>query len=339
MDAYKKAGVNVHKANDLLYTVKDSIHSTHTSKVLSGLASFAGLFALGQYKDPVLVSGTDGVGTKLMIAEQLNIHSTVGIDLVAMCVNDIIVTGAKPLFFLDYFGTGVLDTITAKSVLAGIVEGCTQSNCALIGGETAELPGMYPKGSYDLAGFAVGVVERKDIIDGHNVRLGDVVIGIASNGVHSNGFSLIRMLFPDMAVFIEEIGILGKEILRPTIIYASIIQKIKRISTIKSIAHITGGGLQENIYRTLPDVVTIDTLDNIFQYPCKEVAELPWAVPHIFTIIQEAGGLLTAEMLATFNCGIGMTVTLPAKDVPIVMNLLSGEGYSPTILGTITKKY
>jgi phosphoribosylformylglycinamidine cyclo-ligase len=273
--------------------------------VMGGLGSFGGLFSLKGYSDPVLVSGTDGVGTKLLVAQQLGRHSTIGIDLVAMCVNDIAVMGAEPLFFLDYYATGKLDVDAAEQVIAGIARACEQSGCALLGGETAEMPGMYGPGHYDLAGFAVGVVERDRLLDGSKVGAGDRLVGIPSSGLHSNGFSLVRKVLIDSGAYdlaADPGGLgrpLGEELLEPTRLYPRLMLGTCEAWDVHGAAHITGGGLPGNVPRLLPDA-------------CKAVMwRGSWPVAPIFALLQRAGGLTETEMLRTFNCGLGLVLSVP----------------------------
>jgi phosphoribosylformylglycinamidine cyclo-ligase len=305
-DAYRGAGVNIDAGDKLVQNIKPLARSTHRSEVMSGLGGFSGFFALKQgYKQPVLVSGADGVGTKLLVAQQMGRHETVGIDLVAMCVNDIVVSGAEPLFFLDYFATGKLEPTEATEVIAGIAEGCRQAGCALIGGETAEMPGMYAPGHYDLAGFAVGVVERDAIINGTSIQPGDALVGLPSSGLHSNGYSLVRkVLFQDGAFDLDTdpcaLGhSLGDELLRPTTIYVRRVLALREQVEIRGIAHITGGGIEENLPRILPDGLG------------ARVDSTTWATPKIFTLLEETGGLSLSDMRRTFNLGIGMIIIVP----------------------------
>ena len=286
--------------------IKPLAAATRRPEVLSGLGGFGGFFQVpAGYKEPVLVSGTDGVGTKLLVAQTVGKHGTIGIDLVGMCVNDIVVSGAEPLYFLDYFATGKLDPSEGAEVVAGIAEGCRQAGCALIGGETAEMPGMYAPGHYDLAGFAVGIVEKSDIIDGSTILPGDALIGLPSNGLHSNGFSLVRkvLLEDNRLPLNEDPGQLGctlaEELLRPTRIYVKDILALREHITIRGLAHITGGGLQENIPRVLPDGLGV------------EIQQDSWQVPPVFDLLAEQGQLRHEDMRRTFNLGIGMVVIVP----------------------------
>ncbi|WP_028306966.1 phosphoribosylformylglycinamidine cyclo-ligase [Desulfitibacter alkalitolerans] len=297
---YKQAGVNIEAGNEAVRLIKADVESTYRSEVISTLGGFAGMFALdvGKYKEPILVSGTDGVGTKLKVAIEMGRHNTVGIDLVAMCVNDILVTGAEPLFFLDYLAIENLEPAKVKEIVSGIVEGCKQAGCSLLGGETAEMPGFYHKDEYDLAGFAVGVVERSRIIDGSSIQAGDLVIGIPSSGLHSNGFSLARKILEKYHIpfnrFNEDLGkTWGEALLEPTKIYVKEVLPLLDKYPVKGMAHITGGGLLENLNRCLPKNMDI------------ELKLSAWSVPSIFTLLQELGNVYTAEMYRTFNMGIG----------------------------------
>ncbi len=331
---YKNAGVDIDKANTLIDNIKPIVASTFKRGVLSDIGGFGGLFAIGgdRFKDPVLVSSTDGVGTKLMIANLCDRHETIGIDLVAMCVNDIIVAGAQPLFFLDYFSTGVLDTARATDVIRGIAEGCKIANCSLIGGETAEMPGLYSKGEYDLAGFSVGIAERDKIIDGSDIKVGDQIVGLASSGLHSNGYSLVRkIVLEEMGLSMDdevaELGCtLGEELLRPTRIYSDSIIKLLRHYKIGGLVHITGGGFVDNIPRVLPQ-------------GCKAVIKpKSWDVPAIFSFLQENGKISPDEMCRTFNCGIGMIVIVASKLVDDVVQQLKAYGETPFIIGQIAHR-
>ena len=297
---YKKSGVNIDRANDFVDDISRMAKSTRRKEVICDIGGFSALTSIPKkYKEPILVSSTDGVGTKLKVADAMNKHDTIGIDLVAMSVNDVVVTGAEPLLFLDYFATGKLNNRKAVEVMKGIVKGCAQAGCALVGGETAEMPSMYNGEEYDLAGFCVGIAERKDIIDGKSVDAGDIVIGIGSSGPHSNGFSLIRKLFSKA----ELRGKLGRTLLTPTIIYVKPVLKLMEKIKIKSLAHITGGGFYENIPRVVPKD------KSILIY--KEL----WDMPGIFNVIQKRAGISDREMYRTFNMGIGMVLVVSKKDV------------------------
>ena len=326
--SYKDAGVDIDAGNRLVDLIKPHARRTHRPGVLAGLGGFGGLFELplDRYPAPVLVSGTDGVGTKLKLALELGRHDTIGIDLVAMCVNDIVVSGAEPLFFLDYYATGKLEVDIAASVIKGIADGCSQAGAALIGGETAEMPGMYQAGDYDLAGFCVGIVDKSKIIDGNRVKPGDALLGLASSGPHSNGYSLIRkVLAISGARHDQPLGdrTLGEHLLAPTTIYVKPLLHLIETCDVHAMAHITGGGLTENIPRVLPS----HTIARI------ELAR--WQRPAIFSWLQSQGQIDEAEMLRTFNCGIGMVVALPEADVPTAQRNLETFGIDATLIGTI----
>ncbi len=322
---YRDAGVDIAAGNELVERIKPIVARTTRPEVVDGLGGFGGLFALppGKYREPVLVSGTDGVGTKLMLAQKLGIHDTIGIDLVAMCVNDVIVQGAEPLFFLDYFACGRLDVDVAESVVAGIAEGCRRAGAALIGGETAEMPDMYPEGEYDLAGFCVGVVERDSLITGAGISAGDVLIGLASDGPHSNGYSLIRKVLEAA----ENTNIDGEPAdrlcMQPTRIYVRPLLAVMQVATVKGVAHITGGGLTENLPRILPAGLTarIDTGS--------------WKRPAVFDWLAVTGRISPEEMRRTFNCGVGMTLVVSEHDVETVLGTLAERGETAWVLGEI----
>ncbi len=324
---YKDAGVDIDAGNALVDSIKPLVARTRRPEVMAGLGGFGGMFALppDRYREPVLVSGTDGVGTKLRLAQITGIHDTIGIDLVAMCVNDVLVQGAEPLFFLDYFACGQLDTKLATDVIKGIADGCEQAGAALIGGETAEMPDMYADGDYDLAGFCVGAVERANIIDGSSIKAGDAVIGMASSGPHSNGYSLIRKVL-EIATVQEIEGVAAAStLMAPTRIYVKPILNLSGSVHIKGIAHITGGGITENIPRILADGLT------------AEIDTSSWQVPAIFEWLQQEGNIETAEMRRTFNCGIGMTVIVAEDDADETIASLNASGESAWRLGTITE--
>jgi phosphoribosylformylglycinamidine cyclo-ligase len=325
---YKSAGVDIEAGNDLVERIKPIAAKTHRPGVMAGLGGFGSLFELplDRYKNPILVSGTDGVGTKLKLAVKLGIHNTIGIDLVAMCVNDIIVLGAEPLFFLDYYATGKLDVNVAASVVEGIGTGCELAGAALVGGETAEMPGMYSEGDYDLAGFCVGIVEKDQIIDGSQVKAGDKLIAIASSGPHSNGYSLIRKVIEKdhvpLSDTINEMP-LGKALLEPTKIYVKSLLALLKTVPAHALAHITGGGLTENLPRVLPNGLnaTIDLTS--------------WQFPEIFKWLQAHGNISQADMLTTFNCGIGMIVCVAAEDEAETLKILSAQGETVFCVGEI----
>jgi phosphoribosylformylglycinamidine cyclo-ligase len=322
---YKDAGVDIDAGNDLVDRIKPLVKRTQRPEVLAGLGGFGGLFALppDRYREPVLVSGTDGVGTKLMLAHDLDKHDTIGIDLVAMCVNDVLVQGAEPLFFLDYFACGRLDVNVATNVVAGIAEGCYQAGAALIGGETAEMPDMYPDGEYDLAGFCVGAVERADMIDGQSISAGDVLLGIASSGPHSNGYSLIRkVLDRDRNAQID--GRPAREaLLEPTRIYVKSVLALMDKVTVKGLSHITGGGISENLPRVLPDDVhaVVDTAS--------------WQQGAVFDWLAEQGNIDIDEMRRTFNCGVGMIVGINASDEDAALTTLRDLGETAWRIGHV----
>ncbi|VAW50598.1 Phosphoribosylformylglycinamidine cyclo-ligase [hydrothermal vent metagenome] len=327
--SYRDAGVNIDAGNKFVEKIKSSVASTNRPGVMGSLGGFGGLFELPEnYKQPVLVSGTDGVGTKLKLAIDLNKHNTIGIDLVAMCVNDILVLGAEPLYFLDYYATGELNTGIAASVVEGIAEGCRQSNAALIGGETAEMPGMYNKGDYDLAGFCVGVVEKQKIIDGSKIKSGDAMIAIASSGPHSNGYSLVRKIIEVSGAnintsFGEDEQTLGDTLLAPTKIYVKAIHQLLENFDIHAMAHITGGGLLENIPRVLPDNMQaiVDTKS--------------WQLPKVFQWLKNNGNVEINEMYRTFNCGVGMVLIVDADDAAAIISMLKQNGDTAWQLGGI----
>lgn len=326
--SYKDAGVDIDAGNALVEAIKPIAKATARPEVSTSLGGFGALFELpmDKYKNPLLVSGTDGVGTKLRLAIESGKHDQVGIDLVAMCVNDLIVQGAEPLFFLDYYATGKLDIYTARDVVAGIGEGCQQSGCALIGGETAEMPGMYPDGDYDLAGFCVGIVEKADLIDGTKVKEGDVLLGLASSGPHSNGYSLIRKIIEVNGANLNETcdgQPLIDALMAPTRIYVKSILALMKQIQIHAISHITGGGLLENLPRVMPNntKARIDTKS--------------WNRPAVFDWIQEHGNVEFHEMHRTLNCGIGMVVVVDEKDQQAAIDALTAQGEVVSVIGKI----
>ncbi len=328
---YKNAGVDIEAGNALVERIKPIAAKTRTAGVMSGLGGFGSMFELplDRYQHPVLVSGTDGVGTKLKLALELGIHNTVGIDLVAMCVNDIIVQGAKPLFFLDYFATGKLEVNTAATVVEGIGKGCEMAGAALIGGETAEMPGMYAKGDYDLAGFCVGIVEKNSILDGSKVKADDTLIGIASSGPHSNGYSLIRKIIETSQVSLTETFIadkpLGEALLAPTRIYVKPLLELLESVPVHAMAHITGGGITENLPRVLPSGLG------------AEINLSSWKQPNIFKWLQQHGNVSLTDMLTTFNCGIGMILSVAVEDESRTLDILNQLGEQAFPIGkTIT---
>ncbi len=326
--SYRDAGVDIDAGDQLVENIKPFAKRTMRPEVLSGIGGFGGLVEISKkYREPVLVSGTDGVGTKLKLAFELNRHDTVGIDLVGMSVNDILVQGAEPLFFLDYFACGKLDVPAATEVIKGIAYGCEQAGCALIGGETAEMPGMYPVGEYDLAGFAVGVVEKSNIITGADIKPGDVVLGMASNGAHSNGYSLVRKIIErdqsDLSAQFDGDRTLGDVIMAPTRIYVKPLLSLMRSVTIKGMAHITGGGITENVPRVLPENVVAD------------IDSKAWQMPKLFHWLREQGNVAEQEMYRTFNCGIGMVVIVAASDVNQAIAHLQEAGETVSPIGVI----
>jgi len=330
---YKKTGVDIDEGERFVRMISPLVKKTFRPEVLTDIGSFGALFKLdtAKYKEPVLVSGTDGVGTKLKIAFMMDKHDTVGIDLVAMCVNDILTSGAEPLFFLDYFAAGKLAAEKASTVIEGIVEGCREAGCALIGGETAEMPGFYQEGEYDLAGFAVGVVERSAIIDGSEIKAGDSLIGLLSTGLHSNGYSLARKVFfdarkLDVFSYIPDLGLtLGEELLKPTRIYVRAFNALKQRVRIKGIAHITGGGISGNLPRVFPEGIG------------SVVRKGSWPVPPIFRIIGEMGNVPSDDMAGTFNMGIGYIVVVPQKDAEISVSLLKESGFDSYVIGNVVQ--
>ena len=326
--SYRDAGVDIDAGNSLIERIKPYTKATQRPGVLGGLGGFGALFELplDRYKNPVLVSGTDGVGTKLKLALMTGKHDTIGIDLVAMCSNDLIVAGAEPLFFLDYYATGKLDLETATAVIKGISEGCIQSGCALTGGETAEMPGMYEGEDYDLAGFCVGIVEKDQIIDGSKVKAGDVLLGLASSGAHSNGYSLIRKVIEVSAADLDsefDGATLGERLLEPTRIYVKSLLALHKEVDIHSLSHITGGGLLENLPRVMPENT------------CAKIDGSSWTRPEVFNWLQEQGNIESTEMYRTFNCGIGMVVVVAAEDQQKTIQILELQGETVFTLGQI----
>jgi phosphoribosylformylglycinamidine cyclo-ligase len=330
---YAEAGVDIEKADRLVDAIKKIAKKTRRSGVMGEIGGFGGLFSLNttNMKNPVLVSSTDGVGTKLKIAFLMNRHDTMGIDLVAMCVNDIAVQGARPLFFLDYLATGKLKTGTVTEIIKGVGEGCIQADCALIGGETAEMPGFYRDNEYDLAGFAIGIVDNSKIVDGSEIRPGHQIIGIASSGLHSNGYSLVRKIcFEVLGLKVDnhipELGkTLGEELITPTRIYSETIQSLIRDLPIQGLAHITGGGIMDNIVRVIPQACGI------------AIKRGSWDIPPIFSFLQEAGNVDEKEMMRTFNNGVGLVAVVPEKKVQEVLNRLTGSGEKAWVIGEVTK--
>lgn len=331
---YKDSGVDKEAGYKEVSMIKQFIKSTYIEGVVSDIGGFGGLFALNtsEYNEPILVSGTDGVGTKLKIAFMMDKHNTIGEDCVAMCINDVLCQGAKPLFFLDYIATGKLIPEKMASIVEGVANGCVKAGCALIGGETAEMPGFYADGEYDIAGFGVGVVDRKDIIDGSKIQEGDVLIGLSSSGIHSNGYSLVRKVFFEKEkisldkYFSEFQSTLGEELLKPTRIYTNLMYDLIKKFNIKGISHITGGGFYENIPRMLPEgltaVVNIEAIET----------------PYIFSLIEQCGKIERDEMYSTFNMGIGMVFAVDSTEADSVMNFLKEKGEKGVFLGEIQRK-
>ena len=326
--SYKDAGVDIDAGNTFVERIKEAVASTHREEVVSDLGGFGGLFELAshKYQQPILVSGTDGVGTKLKLAQQMNQHDSIGVDLVAMCVNDVIVQGAEPLFFLDYFATGKLDVETSTQVVEGISRGCLLAGAALIGGETAEMPGMYAPGEYDLAGFCVGVADKPALITGANISPNDVIIGVQSSGVHSNGFSLVNTLIAQQGFKIDDPfngSTLGETLLTPTTIYVKLILKLITEFEIKGLCHITGGGITENLPRVLPPGTA------------AQIEQNSWSRPAIFDWIQQQGEVAEDEMLRVFNCGVGMAIIVPAEQLDAVIKACQVEDMNATQIGHI----
>jgi phosphoribosylformylglycinamidine cyclo-ligase len=324
---YRSAGVDIDAGERLVNTIKPDIARTLRPGVLGGIGGFGGLFEMpAGYRQPVLVSGTDGVGTKLMLAELMDDHSTIGVDLVAMCVNDILVCGAEPLFFLDYYATGKLSVDKSAAIIAGIADGCVQAGAALIGGETAEMPGLYSADEYDLAGFAVGVVEKDAILDSSSVKAGDQIIGLASSGLHSNGYSLARKVLEVSGAKLDQAiadTTLGQSLLQPTRIYVKSLLQLLSETPVKSLAHITGGGLTENLPRAMPEgtAAVLDTTS--------------WTPGDLFDWLQASGNISTAEMRRTFNCGIGMAIIVAPHDVERSRKLLEAYGETTYLIGEV----
>ena len=326
--SYKDAGVDINAGNALVERIKPEVKRTTRAEVIGGLGGFGALCAIpSKYKEPILVSGTDGVGTKLRLAIDFKKHDTIGIDLVAMCVNDLVVQGAEPLFFLDYYATGKLDVDVAADVVKGIADGCVQSGCALVGGETAEMPGMYHEGDYDLAGFCVGVVEKSEIIDGSRVKNGDALIALGSSGPHSNGYSLVRKVIDvagiNPATELLDNKPLSEHILAPTKIYVKSVLALIKQADVHAIAHLTGGGFWENIPRVLPKNTK------------AVIDEKSWEWPSVFNWLQEKGNIDTYEMYRTFNCGVGMVIALPPEQVETALAILKQAGENAWLIGHI----
>lgn len=329
-NVYKKAGVDVEKGYEAVERMKKHVAKTTRSEVLGALGAFAGMFDISRfnYKEPVLVSGTDGVGTKLMLAFDMDKHDTIGIDLVAMCVNDIVAQGAQPLFFLDYIGCGKNDPAVIEQIVAGVSDGCVAAGASLVGGETAEMPGMYDENEYDLAGFAVGIAEKSRIITGESIEADDVVIGIQSSGIHSNGYSLVRQVIEGLDLS-KQYGLsetLGEAVLRPTKIYAKSIAAVLEKVTIKGISHITGGGFYENFPRVMPKGLGV------------ELDESTWEVPEIISFIQDKGDISNQDMYGVFNMGIGMALVVAKEDAEVVNTILEDLGEEANVIGKVVNK-
>lgn len=330
---YADAGVDIEAGNEAVRLMRGAVRSTFRPEVLADIGGFGGFFALdtARYREPVLVSGTDGVGTKLRVAMLTGRHDTIGIDAVAMCVNDILVQGAEPLFFLDYLAVGKLVPEKVAAIVGGVAEGCRRAGCALVGGETAEMPGFYGPEEYDIAGFAVGVVERSRIIDGRGIRPGDRLIGLPSSGLHSNGYSLARKVLLEVAgygvdTYLGRLGrTVGEEMLEPTRIYVKAVMPLLERFTIKGLAHITGGGLTENVPRILPEGTAVNI------HPGR------WPVPPVFELIKEIGGVAGAEMLRTFNMGIGLVAVVPGVEAGAVMDYLAAAGEKSYLIGEVVE--
>ena len=334
-EAYKKTGINVEAGYEVVKRIKSHVARTNRPGVVGGIGGFGGLFDLASlgYREPVLISGTDGVGTKLMVAKMANKHDKIGIDCVAMCVNDIAAQGAEPLFFLDYIACGKNDPALLEQVVSGVADGCVQSECALIGGETAEMPGMYDPDEYDLAGFAVGVAEKSDIVDGSTITEGDTLIGLPSSGVHSNGFSLVRKALFEQAGYtvdtkLDELGgkTVGEVLLTPTKVYVKALKPLFAEHLIKGVAHITGGGFIENIPRMIPDGLAASI--NLDSFP----------VPPIFGVIERAGDVDHMEMFNIFNMGIGMVLAVDSSKAQATLDLLKANGETAYEIGSIVAK-
>ncbi|MDE5872027.1 MAG: phosphoribosylformylglycinamidine cyclo-ligase [Muribaculaceae bacterium] len=333
-ESYEKAGVNLEAGYEVVSRIKKHVASTNRPGVMGNIGAFGGMFDLASlgYKEPILVSGTDGVGTKLKIAFAVDKHDTIGIDAVAMCVNDVLAQGAEPLFFLDYVAVGKNEPAVVEAIVSGVAEGCRQAGCALIGGETAEMPGMYQPGDYDIAGFTVGAVDRCNLIDGSKVKTGDVLVGIASSGVHSNGFSLVRKIVADAGLEFdkkyEETGdkTLGEMLLTPTRIYVKPVLDVIRNVDVHGVAHITGGGFDENIPRILHEGQGI------------EVKEGSWEILPVFRLLEKYGKVPHREMFNIFNMGIGMVLALDEKDAAKAIEILEKHGEKATVIGKITDK-
>ncbi|MFR9524019.1 MAG: phosphoribosylformylglycinamidine cyclo-ligase [Rikenellaceae bacterium] len=333
-ESYEKAGVNLEAGYEVVARIKKHVTSTSRLGVMGNIGAFGGMFDLSALgvKEPILVSGTDGVGTKLKLAFQMDKHDTIGIDAVAMCVNDVLAQGAEPLYFLDYVAVGHNEPSKIEAIVAGVAEGCRQSGCALIGGETAEMPGMYTDGEYDIAGFTCGVVEKSELIDGSKVKVGDVLIGVASSGVHSNGFSLVRKIVADSGSDLKkvypELGDkpLGEVLLTPTMIYIKPVLEVVKACDVHGISHITGGGFDENIPRILKSDMGI------------EIKEGSWEILPIFRFLEREGGVAHREMFNIFNMGVGMVIALDQAEAAKAIEILTAAGQRASIIGCVTDK-
>ena len=331
MTTYREAGVDIQRGDEFVKRIGPLVRSTFRPEVMGDLGGFGGLFRFpsDRYREPILVSGTDGVGTKVKLARMMNRHDTIGIDLVAMCVNDILVSGAEPLFFLDYLATGHLEIDVAEAIVQGIAEGCRQAECALIGGETAEMPSCYPGSEYDLAGFAVGVVERSAILGKEKIQQGDVVIGVASSGLHSNGYSLARRVLFEEQGWTPETQVpdlselLGEALLRPTTIYVKLVKALLASCQLHGLAHITGGGITGNLPRILPEQC------------CAVINRKTWEPPSIFAVIQQAGKIDQEEMFQVFNMGVGLVIVAPSDETAKILETIQGQGMAGWVMGEI----
>ncbi|PTM57467.1 phosphoribosylformylglycinamidine cyclo-ligase [Desmospora activa] len=327
-DAYRQSGVDIAAGEEAVQRIKGHVMRTHRPEVMGGIGGFGGLFSLSGYREPVLVAATDGVGTKLKLAFQLDRHDTIGVDCVAMCVNDLVVQGAEPLFFLDYIATGKLSPPQVEAVVKGIADGCEQAGCALLGGETAEMPGMYAAGEYDVAGFSVGAVEKSGLLTGETIRPGDVIIGLASNGLHSNGFSLVRKIIADSGTSLTDSvpwghHSWGEELLTPTRIYIRPFHQLMEAVTVKGGAHITGGGLIENVPRMLPQGLQANIRPD------------SWPVPDVFRFLAEQASLTAEDCYRTFNMGIGMVLFVPAEETQTAMQIAIEAGERAYVIGQV----
>jgi phosphoribosylformylglycinamidine cyclo-ligase len=331
MATYREAGVDIQRGDEFIRRIGPMVRSTFRPEVLGDIGGFGGLFRFpsDRYREPILVSGTDGVGTKVKMATMMNRHDSIGIDLVAMCVNDIIVSGAEPLFFLDYLATGHLEMEVGTAIIQGIAEGCRQAECALIGGETAEMPSCYPQGEYDLAGFAVGVVERSEMLGPEKIQSGDVLIGVGSSGLHSNGYSLARRVVFEMQGWSPETqvpglsGSVGEALLRPTLIYVKLVKALLAGSRLHGLAHITGGGLTGNVPRIIPD-------------HCQAVIDRhAWEPPSLFSVLQQVGVVDQEEMFRVFNMGVGLVVVAPPEESSRILGMIQEQGMTGWVIGDI----